>query len=46
MTCRTPDEAYAAGQAAAATAPPLTQAQADYVAAVLAAARPAERHAA
>lgn len=32
---RTPDQAYDAGYAAAADAPPLTQDQADYVAALL-----------
>ena len=34
---RTADDAYAAGAALGAAMPPLTQAQADYVAAVLAA---------
>jgi hypothetical protein len=34
--CRTADEAYAAGYDDAQDAPPLTQDQADYVAAVLA----------
>lgn len=36
MTCRTVDEAYKAGQNAAGQLPPLTQAQADLVAVILA----------
>ena len=36
MTCRTVDEAFAAGQDAAGRLPPLTQAQADLVALILA----------
>lgn len=36
MTCRTVDEAYKAGQAAASKLPPLTQAQADLIAVILA----------
>jgi hypothetical protein len=36
VTCHTVDEAYAAGQAAAGQLPPLTQAQADLIAVILA----------
>lgn len=36
MICRTPEEAEAAGREAAAKLPPLTQEQADLVAAILA----------
>ena len=45
MTCRSPDEAYAAGARAAADLPPLTEEQAVTVALLLAPAR-AERSAA
>lgn len=44
--CRTPDEAYQAGYDAAADCPPLSQDQADYVAAVLASARKPDARAA
>jgi hypothetical protein len=36
MTCRTADDAYKAGQAADDQLPPLTQAQADLIAVILA----------
>jgi hypothetical protein len=35
-TCRSPEEAFGAGQADAAADPPLTQDQADHIAAILA----------
>lgn len=46
MICKSPDEAFQAGYDDAADAPPLTQDQADLVAAILASARPAETRAA
>jgi hypothetical protein len=46
MTIRSADEAYAAGWAAAADVPALTQDQADYIAAVLASAPEPEKAAA